>query len=225
MKKIVAFLVLVVFLLSTASLALTLKPKRLKKPRPAPIEIKKVLEGPGPEPAGLPRFKPIPGKPQPARMGPKVIRKKAKKRIGPRMEFGLSAGLLAGIPGGFAEIRWHNPFEMVSTSLKYGVAYAQGEDANGVMRKHALLFLDAVYRMAPMWRRGFKPYIGAGFNYDVYTTDRKSGGLGGQAYLGLEGRIQPGSKLYLELGYGWIKADFFPTYRGMRATLGYRSGL
>lgn len=224
MKKALVCSMLGLFILSSLAEAQT--PPRPYQP--APIEIKEELppEGPGPEPGGLPRFESVPGKAQPAKLapGPRPERK-IMVRKEPRMEFGISAGLLAGISGVLAEIRWNEPFDLPRIGLKYGAAYAQGEDINGTTRKHALLFLDAQISLAPRWSGSFRPYLGAGLNYDAYTTGRKSGGSAAQYYLGLEADLNPGSALYLELGCGGIKADFFPDYEGTQALLGYRSGL
>lgn len=152
------------------------------------------------------------GKPQPK---PKMVR-----RPGP--QFGLSAGYIAGIPGAAAELRFHNPFDMIRTSIKLGLGYAQGKDTAGTTRKHALIILDGIYRMSPPQAHGPRSYVGLGLNYDAYTTGQKSGDLGYQAYYGMEFGRARGGQMFLEVGYGAIRTGFSPGQTGATALLGYK---
>lgn len=135
------------------------------------------------------------------------------------MEVALSAGLIASIPGVKLELQSNFPYG----ELKYGAAYAQGEDSNNVNRKHALVFLDVSRRFAPAVYQGIRPYWSVGINYDAYTSGRVSGALGWQCALGMEGDITASSFYFLDLGYGVINTGFSPIYNGLTAQLGYRA--
>ena len=137
-------------------------------------------------------------------------------------QVGLSVGFMGGIPGALGELRFFEPFDLVSTSLRLGVAYAQGEDSDKVMRKHALILLDGIYRLNPHTTPGIRSYIGLGLNYDAYTTGQKSGDLGGHAFYGVEGGRYWGGQLFFEIGYGTIRTGFSPDYQGLTALLGYK---
>jgi hypothetical protein len=43
--------------------------------------------------------------------------------------------------------------------------------------------------------------------------------------VGLDSRISKKEVLYVELGYGYLRTGFSPTYRGLNATIGYRWSL
>ena len=90
-----------------------------------------------------------------------------------------------------------------------------------VMRKHALVVLDGIYRLNPHWTRGIKSYVGLGLNYDVYTTGQKSGDLGYQAFYGVEGTMGFG-QMFAEIGYGKIRTGFSPDYSGIGVLVGYK---
>jgi len=160
----------------------------------------------------------------------KVVIPVRKARIMPRpkvprsfMELELGAGYLASIPGIVGAVRLHNPMGMVSSSIKLGIAYATGKDSDQVDRKHALLFIDGIYRMAPMFKPGIKPYLGLGINLVAYTSGKKTGAIDGQAYLGLEGRMSRRNSAYLEFGYGLIRTGFSPTYKGLHSIIGFKT--
>ena len=159
--------------------------------------------------------------PPPPQTRPAAARQPAAKDV--RMQqFGLAAGYIAGIPAILGEIRYHNPFDMVRTSMRLGAAYAEGEDTAGTKRKHALVVFDGIYRMTPPQAQGMRSYIGLGINFDAYTTGQQQGSVGGQAYYGVEvGRVW-GGQMYLEVGYGLIQTGFSPDYTGLNALLGFK---
>ena len=101
------------------------------------------------------------------------------------------------------------------------MGYARGNDKDGTLRKHALIVLDWIYRLNPPHTQGVKSYFGLGLNYDVYTTGKVGGSLGGQGFYGVEGEAGEGN-LYAEVGYGAIRTGFSPAYVGLMAVLGYR---
>jgi hypothetical protein len=146
-----------------------------------------------------------------------------RRRIIPKSpQYGISAGYIAGIPGIMGELRFFEPFDLTATSLRAGAAYAQGNDANGDMRKHAVLVFDGIYRLNPPHTRGIRSYFGFGANYDVYTTGRVSGGLGYGTFYGVEGGGYSGGQIFFEIGYGTIRTGFSPDYTGLTTLVGYK---
>ena len=215
MRKI-AVLILFVFAIAGTALALTPAQKRaaqLKKKevqlqekiKMQELKLKKLREEEGePEPGALPRLKPLPPVAPPVMpLFPVPPPKREKPMLQPALEAGLSLGFFANIPAVGAELRWHNLMEMERVSAKTGVIYAQGEDANKTNRRHVLLFLDGIYRLDSMAMRG-------------------AGTWAGQVYVGLDSRISKREALYVELGYGYLRTGFSPTYRGLNASIGYR---
>jgi hypothetical protein len=132
-------------------------------------------------------------------------------------QFGIAGGYIAGLPGVLAEVRFHNPFELVATALRIGAGYA----VDGSTRKHALLTLDAMYKLTAPDAPGFRSYVGLGVNFDAYTTGRQSGTLGGQAFYGMEANAGSG-QFYLEAGYGVIRTGFSPNSQGLNVLVGYK---
>jgi len=162
------------------------------------------------------------------KLPPKKVIVRPKPRPKPMMakhrgpQFGISAGYIAGIPGIQAEVRYHNPFDLLRTSIRIGGAYAQGNDTNQTMRKHALIVLDWIYRLNPPHAQGIRSYFGLGLNYNAYTTGQVSGSSGYQAYYGVEGGSRRGGQTYFEVGYGSIRTGFSPDYTSVTALLGYK---
>jgi hypothetical protein len=137
-------------------------------------------------------------------------------------QFGVAGGYIAGIPAIMGEIRYHNAFDLLRTSIRLGAAYAEGEDTAGTKRKHALVILDGIYRLTPPETRGMRSYVGLGLNYDAYTTGQKQGSFGGQAYYGVELGRGWGGQTYFEVGYGMIQTGFSPDYTGLNALVGFK---
>lgn len=189
------------------------------------LELLRALEtalAPGRPPAGPPGLHMVP--PGHLRPLPKPIPKpRMRQPLKPRSpQVGLSAGYIGSIPGVLGEFRFSEPFDLVATSLRIGAAYAQGEDSDGTLRKHALIVLDGIYRLNPPHTPGLRSYFGLGFNYDAYTTGKKSGDLGGHAFYGVEGGRYWGGQMFFEIGYGVIRTGFSPNYTGLTALLGYK---
>lgn len=236
-----AVLILFVFAITGGALALTPAQKRVVQLKKKELQLqKKVIQqelklkqfqekGEGePEPSGVPRMgSPMPMMPiAPGRpVVPPPTPKKERLQAQPALEAGLSVGYFSNIPAVLADLRWHNIMEWERVSARTGVIYAQGEDTDKTLRKHALLFLDGIYRLDSMAMHGAGTYVGAGVNYLVYTSGRVSGTWAGEMYLGLDSRISKREVLYVELGYGYIRTGISPTYRGLNASLGYRWSL
>lgn len=236
MRKI-AVLILFIFAIAGTALALTPVQKRAalqKKVKMQELRLKglkekeDLIKGEGnPEPGGLPRFQPTPMPMMPPGQGmmtapPAAKPKPEKLRTQPALETGLSLGFFANVPAVLADLRWHNIMDIERVSARTGVIYAQGEDTDKILRKHALLFLDGVYRLDSMAMRGAGTYVGAGINYLALTSGQVSGTWGGGVYAGLDSRISKREVLYVELGYGYIRTGISPTYRGLNAAIGYR---
>ena len=162
-----------------------------------------------------------PARPRPGMPKPQPLRPRSKARRMHSPQFGLSAGYLAGIMGAVGEIRYHNPFEMLSTSLRLGAGYAQGDDSAGTARRHALIIVDGIYRLNPPQAKGMRNYFGGGINYLAYTTGQTSGTLGGQVFYGVEANAGEG-QIYGEVGYGVIRTGFSPNQTGMNVQVGYK---
>ncbi|MBU0672921.1 MAG: hypothetical protein KJ732_07845 [Candidatus Margulisbacteria bacterium] len=168
---------------------------------------------PPPPPPPPPMIKQMPPMPRPTQG--QMLRQRSP-------QVGVSAGYLAGIPGAVAEVRFHDPFDMVRTSIRFGAGYAQGDDTAGTLRKHALVIVDGIYRLNPPQAEGLRSYIGLGLNYNVYTTGRVSGAAGYQAFYGIEGGRPDGGQMFFEVGYGSIQTGFSPDYTGLTAQVGYK---
>ncbi|MFA6548932.1 MAG: hypothetical protein WCT39_03265 [Candidatus Margulisiibacteriota bacterium] len=141
------------------------------------------------------------------------------KRVGPRLprdtDIGVTAGIFAGLPSLAGEIRFKNFLDMDTASAKLGVRYAQGDDADKVLRKYALVFADGVVDLSA--GPGAILYVAGGVNYLAYTTGKKPGTFGGEAYLGMrEGG------LYAEAGYGTIRTGFSPSSKGLILSVGFK---
>jgi hypothetical protein len=141
------------------------------------------------------------------------------KRVAPRLpgdiDIGLMAGLFAGLPALTGEIKFHKFLDIDAAVAKLGVRYAQGDDADKVLRKYALVFADGVVDLNA--GPGTILYAAGGVNYLAYTTGKKQGTLGGEAYLG----IREGG-LYAEAGYGAIRTGFSPTSKGLILSVGFK---
>ncbi len=186
--------------------------KQVKKAYPRAVVKPKVIVKP--VPVIVPRSRKV------IKIGPKKV---VPKRPRSFTEIELGAGYVAGIPGVEAALRFNNPLGMVASSLKTGVIYAVGKDTDSVERKHALVVVDGIYHMAPMFGPGVKPYFGLGLNYNAYTTGKRNGAVAYQAYLGLQGRMSRHNSAYLEVGYGYIRTGFSPQYKGLHSIVGVKA--
>jgi hypothetical protein len=200
MKKMFIFLLLI-FFISNASFAVTKALPRLA-PGLLPLPPSSVVITP---------------------RGLSPIDAKKSGRLYSPFEFGISLGLLAGIPGASVEYKWNQPLEIDPFSLKAGVMYAQGKDPAGAERKNALVFLDGIYRFSSPVKRDNGVYLGGGLNYLAYTTGQVQGAVGGEIYIGIDSLIRKTESVYVELGYGLIRTGFSPDFNGWNAMIGYRT--
>ena len=152
-----------------------------------------------------------------------VLAEQKKPASARPLEFGISLGLLANIPGACAELRWNQLFDNNNLSVKTGLMYADGNDANGFERKHALIFADGLWRLSQLEDNRVGIYIGGGLNYLALTTGRVSGAVAGETYVGLDSKIGRSETLYVEMGFGAIRTGFSPSYKGLNASVGYRT--
>ncbi|MDD4179646.1 MAG: hypothetical protein PHH14_06345 [Candidatus Margulisbacteria bacterium] len=136
-------------------------------------------------------------------------------------EFGLAFGSFGSARGTIVELRRNDPFNVAATTVRFGAGYVLGEDTDHIMRHHYLLVLDGIYRLQPPQRQGVRSYFGAGLNFDLLTSDNRSGSLGGQFYWGGEVTFARGT-LFLEAGYGLIRTGYSAPTRGMNLLFGYR---
>ncbi|OGC05550.1 hypothetical protein A3H38_06185 [candidate division WOR-1 bacterium RIFCSPLOWO2_02_FULL_46_20] len=146
----------------------------------------------------------------------RMARKQNKHKIG------FSVGFVAGIPAAMADLRFFEPFDILSTNARTGVAYAQGTDSAGTGRTHLLLIVDGIYRLSTQPAPGLRAYTGLGFNYNAATSDRKTGAIGGQLFYGVEGGRPEKGQTIFEIGYGAIRTGFSPDYVGITALFGYK---
>jgi hypothetical protein len=169
------------------------------RPAPPPVVVVPAPPPPAPEPTPV----------------PEVIKPRSP-------QFGISAGIIGSVPAARAEIKFLDPFDLVSTSIRIGAAYAEGKDSDKTLRKHALIVLDGMYHLNPPHTKGIRSYLGLGINYDAYTTGQVSGDLGASAFYGIEGGPVNGLQMFFELGYGSIRTGFSPDYTGLSALLGIK---
>jgi hypothetical protein len=142
----------------------------------------------------------------------------------PQLEFGISGGMIAGITGAVGEVKFNNPFDLVATSLRIGVGYAQGTNKNSATFKSIPVSIDGIYRLNPPGAPGMKSYFGLGANYVAYNSSAAQGTLGGQVFFGLEGEAAQG-KVYAEAGYGMLRnstSDSTNNFTGAGIVVGYR---
>jgi hypothetical protein len=165
----------------------------------------------------------LPPPPPPSRVSPEQASRPIPPPPPPEagLRLGLAVGALAGITGAQADAQFSEPFGLVRTSGRVGVAYAQGNDSAGTARKHALVVLDGLYHLNPPETPGLRSYFGLGLNFDAYTSGQKSGTLGGQAFYGVEGSAGGGS-FFAQLGYTVIRTGFSPNQAGLTGLVGYR---
>lgn len=164
----------------------------------------------------------VPPRVQPPVMDPVVAKplgpnhpKRVAQQLKKDTDFGLMAGWFAGLPALTGELRFHKFLDIDAAAAKLGVRYAQGDDTNKVMRKYALVFADGAMDL----NAGPGPilYAAGGVNYLAYTTGKKQGSVGAEAYLG----VRDGG-LYAEAGYGAIRTGFDPTVKGLILSAGFK---
>ncbi|MFA4966831.1 MAG: hypothetical protein WC624_01260 [Candidatus Margulisiibacteriota bacterium] len=151
-----------------------------------------------------------------------VLPEKKSVKYGYPLEFGFSLGLLANIPGGRLDLKWNDLFDS-NLSVKTGLMYADGKDADSIERKHALIFVDGLWRLVQPEDNRVGVYAGGGLNYLALTTGHVSGAVAGEIYAGLDSKMGKSETLYVEMGFGAIRTGFSPTYKGLNAFLGYRT--
>jgi hypothetical protein len=143
---------------------------------------------------------------------------------GKRLEFeiGGSVGLFAGTTALLGELRFALPHIIgpATTSFRVAGAYAQSEDSS---RRYAPLCVDGILNFPAGWFTGVDNYLGAGVNYVVQTSGRKSGSFGTEVFYGVDGEGF-GGRLFGELGYGYLNTGFGPSHQGMTVLVGYRRG-
>lgn len=144
----------------------------------------------------------------------RMARKQNKHKIG------FSAGYIAGVPAVMADFRFFEPFDILSTNARTGVAYAQGVDSAGIERTHFLIIVDGIYRLSAQPAPGLRAYAGLGVNYNAATSDRKTGAIGGQFFYGVEGGRPEEGQTIFEIGYGTIRTGFSPDYMGLTILFG-----
>lgn len=113
----------------------------------------------------------------------------------------LSGSILGAVRG---DIIFSDPLKMggaiglAEDAVEYrlGLGYAASDKLKSVP-----IFADVVVHLREGSLFGLDPYIGAGAIYNAYGTGKVSGGLGGQAYLGLLADLGLGSKTGFSLGY------------------------
>lgn len=95
-----------------------------------------------------------------------------------------------------------------AVEYKLGLGFAFGNDSNNNQIKTIPLFADAVLYLKEGSLFGMDPYIGAGFNYNLYGTGKKSGGMGTQLYGGVLADFGFASgKTALSLGYSGYRVE------------------
>ena len=199
MKKIAVLIILVALCFATVNLgSVDAIPRRGRTPAFVPPRIQP------------PVMDPIVAKP----LGPDHP-KRVVKQFKKDTDFGIMAGVFAGLPALTGEIRFHKFLDIDAAAAKLGVRYAQGDDSNKTMRKYALVFADGAMDL----NAGPGPilYAAGGVNYLAYTTGKKQGSVGGEAYLG----VRDGG-LYAEAGYGAIRTGFDPTVKGLILSAGFK---
>ncbi len=93
-------------------------------------------------------------------------------------------------------------------AVKYriGLGYTQGKDTKEKEWKSVPIFVDGLIMIPAEALEGIESYIGGGLNYVVTRSGSKSGDLGGQIYVGMQGDIGLGGKSFVELGYEILRS-------------------
>ena len=141
-----------------------------------------------------------------------------KKRL--KFEIGGVAGLFAGATSLGGEIRFSLPyiFGPATSSLRISAGLMQSEDP---VRKFAPLQIDGILNFPPGWFTGVENYLGAGLNYLVLTSGRKSGTIGGEVFYGVASEGF-GGKVFGEMGWGVLRTGFSSAQTGTTILVGYR---
>jgi len=93
-----------------------------------------------------------------------------------------------------------------AVSWRVGLGGASGNDINDKSIKAIPVFFDGILNLPADMMGGIESYVGAGVNYTVYGTDKKTGTYGVQAFVGVQGDMGLGGKSFAEVGYSAIRA-------------------
>ncbi|MFC1510950.1 hypothetical protein ACFL5U_00985 [Candidatus Margulisiibacteriota bacterium] len=124
-----------------------------------------------------------------------------------RVNLAFSDPLLLGSKIGLAED---------ALEYKVGLGLAFGADVNNNPINSIPIYSDAVLYLKEKSLFGFDPYIGLGFNYNLWGTGQQSGGTGSQLYGGI--LLDFGSELGktgITVGYHSIKVGSALTAEGI----------
>jgi len=92
-----------------------------------------------------------------------------------------------------------------AVNWRVGLGGASGNDISDKSIKAIPVFFDGILNLPADMMGGIESYVGAGVNYTVYGTDRKTGTYGVQAFVGVQGDLGLGGKSFAEVGYSAIR--------------------
>jgi hypothetical protein len=151
-------------------------------------------------------------------ISPEVSPLQKPKKI--QYELGGVVGLFAGGNALLGETRIPLKFTLGPTTslfrLSGGLVQSREQD-----QKYVPLNLDLVLVFPPGWFSGVENYLGAGLNYIVTMSGRKSGTLGGELFYGVQSEGF-GGVVFGELGYAMLRTGFSLSQKGMTVLVGYR---
>ena len=91
---------------------------------------------------------------------------------------------------------------------KLGLGAVAGKDGNNNLLRSLPLYADTTLYLKEGSLFGLDPFIGAGLNLNLYGSDQKSGGLGGEFYGGILADFGfEAGKTAFTLGYGSNKVE------------------
>ena len=150
------------------------------------------------------------------------------------LDIGGKVGMFAGATGAEAELGFPVDFltalGMGTVNGKVGLGYAQGTGTSHTTVKIIPIFVDGILMLPPDLIPGAETYVGAGLNYVVYRSGAKTGTIGGEVLVGIQGDpFGIGGKTYLELGYGMLRSGTVTpgtfSLKGVTATIGWKMPL
>lgn len=173
----------------------------------ARAEAEEMVAAPAPAPAPTPAPAPKPA-PKPTAQNPGLfgLGLETAGSIGYVMDksvLALRADVILDDPIGMGE--WVG---LSKKAVKYrvGLGYTQGKDTGDHDWKSVPVFVDGLIMIPADALEGIESYIGGGLNYVITRSGQKSGDLGGQIYVGMQGDIGLGGKSFVELGYQILRS-------------------
>lgn len=110
-----------------------------------------------------------------------------------------------------------------AVKYKLGLGYTTGKDTNDKDWRSVPIFVDGLIMIPADVLGGIESYLGGGINYVVTRSGSKAGTIGGQIYYGIQGDIGLGGKTFAQVGYTILRSgSTAPVYstKGLSVEIG-----